>query len=113
MNSNILRKLLATVLVAYALPVVAQDGAAAGSEKNRVGVPIDWSSRRVLHSMTLDKEFEGAASHEPRILFQYFQRNNARLATQAGRMRGSLPRKTAIQRDWNFTLGSGTIAPNM
>src|SRR4051812_46805663 len=113
MNSNLVRKILVITLVLNVLPLLAQEGAAASPEGKHIGLPIDWSSRHVVHSVALDQDFEKAASREPRFLFNHFQRKNALEATRAARWRGAQIRKSSVQRDWNVTLGSGTVAPNM
>src|SRR3954471_16697884 len=113
MKNNLVRKLLIVTLAMNALPLLAQEATAAGPEGKHIGLPIDWSSRHVVHSVAIDQDFEKAAGHEPRLLFNYFQRKHALEATQAGRLRGAQVRKSSVQRDWNLTLGSGTVAPNM
>src|SRR4051812_48527547 len=104
--------IFATLLLATG---VAQEEAAAQSHSGHVGLPIDWSSQHVIHSNVTDQEFVDAAGKEPRILLNYFRRQHVLAAAAKPNRKGALTKNSApaIKRDWNWTLGSGTVSPNM
>src|SRR6185369_6588956 len=115
MKKNLMLFTTMLLVAASALPGSAQQSQAAMGGQQRIGLPIDWSTRHVIHSGMVDDEFATASRHEPRILFSWLQRNNARNragAFNSSRTRLAAPKKSALKRDWNFTLGSGTVAPN-
>src|SRR5439155_25003139 len=100
---------------ACAIPAGAQQSQSAGDRSGRIGLPIDWSTRHIIHSDLVNDDFAAVARHEPRIMFSWLQRNNARnrsALNNAAGARQAQPKKSSIKRDWNFTLGSGTVAPN-
>ncbi len=93
-----------------ALPLMAQDKVTPG----HVGLPIDWSSRHVVHSQVVDGDLQRVAEKDPRILLSWFRRNQAmRAQAMRGALRPSPLRKLkpSIKTDWRFTLGAGTVAP--
>jgi hypothetical protein len=86
----------------------------AAQQDVHLGLPIDWSFHHVVHHQAVDSTFEQVSRDEPRVLYNWMQ------ATRAHEMHIE-PRKSERRRerermshsDWHFTLGSGTVAPNM
>lgn len=87
-----------------------------------VGLPIDWSSRHVVHSNAVTLEFNQAARQDPRVLYNWLLRNraagNVGVAARVGlpNSRPSKPSRrtgTPMQVDWNFPLGAGTVPFSM
>ena len=76
---------------------LAQSGSAS-PRAGHVGMPIDWSSNHVVHSMVTDQEFADAAGKEPRVLLNWFRRNRIQQAS-AARKAGKKPPAAEIHRD--------------
>src|SRR5205807_2644883 len=60
--------------------VAQQESAAPASRAGHVGLPIDWSSQHVVHSNVTDQEFADAAGKEPRVLLNYFRKQQVMAA---------------------------------
>jgi hypothetical protein len=103
---------LGTLILALISSALAQQ--TSGRPRAAVGMPVDWSSRHVVHSNAVTLEFNDAARQDPRVLFGWLLRNRA-----AGTV--GLPNRppkgrhtvTPMQVDWNFPLGAGTVPPSM
>ena len=100
---------------------VGQDRVEPAPSRARVGLPVDWSFRHVLHGNALGQNFEDVAHQEPRVLYNWVLRNR-RLANDGGengvRINEHPPlrirrRPGATSADWNFTLGAGKVRANM
>lgn len=106
--------ILAFLTLSLVAPSSGQQ-AAAGS-RAAVGLPVDWSSRHVLHSNAVTLESNQAARQDPRLLYNWLLRNRPQPGTAAA---GSAPtsamgkKSTPMQVDWNFPLGAGTVPFSM
>jgi hypothetical protein len=79
------------------------------------GLPIDWSFHHVVHHQVVDTSFEQVSRQEPRVLYNWMQATRAHeKQTEPGRSHEHRRERERMSRgDWHFTLGSGTVAPNM
>ena len=106
------------VLAFLALSLVAPSPAQQppASSGAAVGLPVDWSSRHVVHSNAVTLEFNQAARQDPRLLYNWLLRNRPQPGTAAA---GTAPvsatgkKSTPMQVDWNFPLGAGTVPFSM
>lgn len=89
----------------------------AGSARPAVGLPVDWSSRHVVHSDAVTVEFGAAARQDPRLLYNWLLRHRAASAPLAAPLalaaKKGAPKGTPMQVDWNFPLGAGTVPFSM
>jgi hypothetical protein len=106
-----------TCAAAYA---IEPDSAEPSQSRTRIGLPVDWSFRHVLHGNALDQNFEDVAQQEPRVLYNWVLRNRRAAADEENRLRinGHTPqrfhrRPSTAKADWNFTLGQGKVRTNM
>jgi hypothetical protein len=79
------------------------------------GLPIDWSFHHIVHHRALDTSFEQVSRQEPRVLYNWMQATRAHeMQTEPGGSHEHRRKRERMSRaDWHFTLGSGTVAPNM
>lgn len=104
--------------------------APAQQTNSHVGLPIDWSFRHVIHHSKVDSTFYQLSDKEPRVIYNWLQHAHANVPSAATtavtappvgdpdvpfgpRPRAETIVRPPIRRDWNFTLGAGSIAPNM
>jgi hypothetical protein len=102
---------VATFALVASLCVLPSEGARA--QGAGFAMPLDWSSRRILHSRALDKELVRAARSERRVLYNWFRDSRASLAFSEHQHPRRAERKAHQRVDWNFPLGAGTVAPTM
>jgi len=105
------------ILILVLVPFSSSQNAA-GSRRAGVGLPVDWSSRHVVHSNAVTLEFNHAARQDPRLLYNWLLRNRLQpgAAARFGSLRPLAPaakRRTPMQVDWNFPLGAGTVPFSM
>src|SRR4051812_44151907 len=114
--------LVLTIVLAatFSSPMAAQQSQAAKPGDAHVGLPVDWSFRHIVSSTAVTTDFERAAKQEPRVLYNALTRtprSNARISgtnskgPHGGRLKPTQGASAAI--DWNFTVGPGSVAPNM
>jgi hypothetical protein len=101
------------ILILALVPFSSSQNAVRNSQAN-VGLPVDWSSRHVLHSNAVTFEFNRAARQDPRLLYNWMLRNRPRPGTAAATAVSAMGKKSApMQVDWNFPLGAGTVPFSM
>jgi hypothetical protein len=93
----------------FVLPLVR----AHAEEKIGFAMPLDWSSRRILHSREVNPELVRAARRERRVLYNWFRDHNQALPIAEERHRSTDKRGSRQRVDWNFPLAAGTVALNM
>ena len=82
-------------------------------ERAGFAMPLDWTSRRILHSRNLNSALVRAASSERRVLYNWFRDSNEALPLSEEHHRRTEKPRSRQRVDWNFPLGAGTVAPNM
>jgi hypothetical protein len=90
--------------ILFSVQSVAQD--------EQIGLPIDWSSHHLMSSSVANQHFTKIASREPRALYQWFLRNGDKKPLGTDRIAAAKERlaaRSAIQVDWKFPLGTGTL----
>src|SRR5215472_16591773 len=92
----------AAIALALAVPSWAQR-----SQAGSISLPVDWSSRHILHNSTLDVGLARAAVHDPRVLYNWLLRHAGSSSKGVGKKGGRQ------QVDWHFPLGNGTVPPSM
>jgi hypothetical protein len=81
--------------------------------RSHPGVPQDWSSRQVVFTADGLVQHPELLDREPRVLHQVMQRWGSQLGYFRGVDLTSNSSAGTIQRDWNFALGGGRLAPEM
>ena len=89
----------------------------AQAQRGHLGSPIDWSFSHVIHHNATLSGFDAQAEiarKDPRLIYNWYRSVKAQ---QFSSLRRALPitrkpRNTG-HTDWHFTLGAGTVAPNM
>jgi hypothetical protein len=82
-------------------------------------MPVDWSSRHVVHSNAVTLEFNQAARQDPRLLYNWLLRNRVRPSAVAASAVAApsspikIKHKAPMHVDWNFPLGAGTVPFSM
>jgi hypothetical protein len=85
----------------------------------RVSVPIDWSSRHVIHPGKLNLDLARAGTRDPRIIYDWILHNTQRpsaaqtSSASATGLAGTAIKKPKLQEDWHFPLGNGTVLRSM
>jgi len=105
-------RIVAAFALVASLCVLPSTGARA-QEKAGFAMPLDWGSRRILHSRALDKELVRAARSERRVLYNWFRDSRVASASYEHQHPRRAERKARQRVDWNFPLGAGTVAPIM
>src|SRR3954469_20063260 len=103
----------ATLLLATG--VTQEESAAPASHAGRVGLPVDWSHRSVIH-----RTQEVPSVSDPRAVYQWLQNSRwqaiARESAASGArglgLRGKVPvpRPAAPKFDWSLSLSDTTLA---
>lgn len=97
------------VLACLSQPLFGQEAA---EPVSGVGLPIDWSSRHVMHGAGVSSKM---AFQEPRATYNWLLRHQEPRgrARAAGDGSTGSRKKNSIAVDWNFPLGNGAVAAGM
>jgi hypothetical protein len=101
-----------TVTFAIGL-IVLSVGLTNAQERAGFAMPLDWTSRRILHSRNLNSELVRAARSERRVLYNWFRDSSEALRLSAQNFLRTGKPRFRQRVDWNFPLGAGTVARNM
>lgn len=94
---------------------VTPDGRAQENTPPHVGVPQDWTQHHVIFTRDGLLRHPEALYREPRVYYKALQRSQRNDSALLPAATAALVASTATSssQDWNVSLGSGRIAPNM